>query len=552
MDCSLGSLLDLFDTAFRHTRPFLQKLVEFAKKIDVYVICALLALLLGYIDYTSLQTTGSLLLERRTFLAIFFLLAAGLKIDDKFPFIALVISVPNLAIIFVLTMQARHPGQFFSGLLSQVVAVAIASLFHARLSAAFISEVAFGKLQRELKDSQENGLFRLLNFSLIGCLKEKHKVVSQAYHVLQQVFRVDKAVVFLADYEHNQLIPYSVSGTGVDKNTGSLMVPPDFWDKHAYDPEKGVLNVIGGRSSLPSLRQLIPGASLEAVAVMPLSAAGRVIGMVAVIKQKPENRRFLDSELFTTFAYVLASALENCQIHEARLDQIDTATKKSEQIEASFSKYVSKAVVSELVNNENLAILGGKKRKITVMMADLRGFTRLIGVLNIEYLVQLLNGWFEQASALILKSQGTIDKYMGDCIMVIFGAPIAKPDDQLRCVYTAFRLQEQFEVFARNLSLPHGHSLGLGISITSGEAVVGNFGSSNRMEYTAIGEIVNLAARLEKIAEAGEIVVDEATFGQLPQHHFEYRVEKDIEVKGIANQTVYRLNAIIRQSAPVP
>ncbi|HPT48489.1 MAG TPA: adenylate/guanylate cyclase domain-containing protein [Candidatus Rifleibacterium sp.] len=528
-------------------RHHLDGLKEFVKT-DIFVICAVLASILGCFDAWNLFFHGALILSWRTFLAAGVLLAAGLKIEEKFAFWALALSAPNLAVIFFLAIARGMAGQFFAGLFSQLAAVILVSLFHARLSSSFISEIEFGRLKRALLDSQENGLARLLNFSLIGCMKDRQRVISQSYHVLQQVFYVDKAVVFLADYQNNQLVPYSGPGMMGEKSVGPIMVPADFWEKNSYDPEKGVSNVIGGRSNLPSLRQLLPGASLEAIAVMPLSAAGRVIGLIAVLKQKPENRTFLEPQMFSTFAYVLASALENCQLHEMRISQLDTATRKSQQIEASFSKYVSKAIVSELVKNENLAVLGGKKRKITVMMADLRGFTRLTGVLNIEFLVQLLNGWFEEASTLILKSQGTIDKFMGDCIMVIFGAPISKPDDQLRCVYTAFRLHEKFEAFSRNLKLPHGHTLGLGISITTGEAVVGNFGSSTRMEYTAIGETVNLSSRLEKLAQAGETVVDETTFNHLPTGHFDFAVEENIAVKGIAAQTVYRLRALLKDT----
>jgi adenylate cyclase len=130
--------------------------------------------------------------------------------------------------------------------------------------------------------------------------------------------------------------------------------------------------------------------------------------------------------------------------------------------------------------------------------------------------------------------------------MVIFGAPIEKADDVLRSVYTAFRLQEKFTEFRKTIELPEGYDLGLGISISTGTAIVGNFGSSNRMEYTAIGETVNLAARLEKLAGAGEIVVNENTFSQIPQHKFRYETESNVPIKGIANQTVYRLKEVLR------
>jgi class 3 adenylate cyclase len=130
--------------------------------------------------------------------------------------------------------------------------------------------------------------------------------------------------------------------------------------------------------------------------------------------------------------------------------------------------------------------------------------------------------------------------------MVIFGAPIEKPDDVLRCIYTAFRLQLKFAEFRKVIELPAGHELGLGISVSTGTAIVGNFGSSNRMEYTAIGETVNLASRLEKMAGPGQIVVDAITFSELPQERFNYDVETNVAIKGLANQTIYRLKEVLK------
>lgn len=521
-------------------------------KTDAFLVAVVCGFVMGVFDAYGLLSSQSLNFSIHLSLSIAMLMAIALIVEDKFFFWAMAVSFPNMSLVFIVGLFKGVIAQFLWVFLLQAVIIAAMSLYHMRLARDFIPESVFGKIKAELKDARENSFHRLLYFSLIGCMKDKNRIVSQTYHVLEELFKVDKAVVFIADYKNNMLVPFAGAGLLNDKNISPVMVTPDFWEKNSYDPEKGVLNVIGGRSNLPSLRQLIPGANLDATAVMPLSANGRVIGLLAVIKQKPENRQYLEPQLFVTLAYVLASALDNCSIHEMRISMLDSAQKKSRQIEASFSKYVSAAVVSELVDNENLATLGGKKRNVTIMMADLRGFTRLTGVLNIEYLVQLLNTWFEEASTLILKNHGTIDKYMGDCIMVIFGAPLEKADDALRCVYTAFRLQEKFYLFQKNLQLPQGYNLGLGISITSGEAVVGNFGSTTRMEYTAIGETVNLASRLEKIAGAGEIVVDEATFACMPKNRFKYSVEKNISIKGIADQTVYRLAEIIQDQPSDP
>lgn len=508
------------------------------------VILGMIAVL-GIIENQAIQNQLPLDYELRALFSLIILVLASLHIEDNFWLWAVAASFPNLAIVFFGAIYTSQPGVFLKVLFCQIVVVIAAVAFHKKLFSSFMSEVSFKKLKEEAGEGRQKNLQRILMFSLIGCLKERSRVISQAYHVLTEVFKVDRAVIFYADYEKNMLCPYDFTGNSHARGIQPLLVKSDFWTKNACDPEKGVLNVISGSSRLPSLRQLIPGANLDAIAVMPLSAEGRVIGMLAIIKQKDDNRYALEPELFITFANVLASALENCSIHEKRISQLDTANKKAQQIEASFGKYVSPTIVKELVQGESLAELGGKKRSISVMIVDLRGFTRLTSVMRLEYLVQMLNGWFEEASSLILRNHGTIDKYMGDGIMVLFGAPIAKPDDTLRAVYTAFRLQDKFSLLRRHIEVPVGHDLGLGISIATGEAVVGNFGSSHRMEYTAIGEVVNLAARLEKFADHGEIVIDEATFRQLPSDRFRFTIEKNVKVKGTVDQTIYRLSEIL-------
>lgn len=523
-----------------------------ALKKDLFWVALLIGIGIAYTDHYFITSTQAFNIYLRTMLSVLILIVAALSIEENFIFFSTILLFPNTAYAFYLAINAGLIGHLPWMLLSTLIVVLLMSLYNWRLSTSFMPEVSFVKMKEELKDLRENSMHRILYFSLVGCMKERDKVLSQAYHVLDNCFKADKSVIFLADYEKNQLVPHFVAGLR-DKGIPNILVNADFWTSHAYDPEKGVLKVIGGQSALPSLRQLIPDAQIETLVAMPLSANNKVIGLMTVIRQKPENRMYLDPALFATFGYVLASALDNCSVHETRKEMLDTAHAKSEHIQSAFGKYVSKSVVDELIENKTAVTLGGKKKKVSIMFADLRGFTQLSTQIPLETLVKLLNSWFEVASNLILKSEGTIDKYMGDGIMVIFGAPLEKPDDILRSVYTAFRLQERFKEYMEKINFPPHYSLGLGISIASGEAIVGNFGSSSRMEFTAIGETVNLSARLEKFASSGEIVVDEATFNQLPRERFKFTSEKNVQIKGLgANTCIYRLHKVVRVKRPTP
>jgi class 3 adenylate cyclase len=523
-------------------------LKQLVKSDLVWVILALCVLLAG-MDFYSLGRNGQLSIELRSMVCMLILALSALLIGENFIVWEIMILFPNTVAVFLFSIKFGSFKHFFWALATEFILVLMMSLFQWRLHQSFMPDQAFVKMKNDYKDLKENGLARILNFSLLGCLRDRSKIISQAYHVLEVIFKADYSMIFMADYEKNQLVPLPRKGEIVSKKISPIMVNPDFWQKAAYDPEKGVMSVISGNNRLPSLREVIPQANLDALAVMPVSANNKVVGLMAIIRQKPENRPFLDPALFATFGYVLGSSLENCSMHEYRKKMLDSAEKQSETIRNAFGKYVSDSVVEQLMNNREIATLGGKKMKVSILMADLRGFTSLSTKMPIEKLVQILNTWFDKATNLILKSFGTIDKYMGDCIMVIFGAPIQKPDDVLRCVYTAFRLMEKFKEFREIIELPPGHELGLGVSISTGQAIVGNFGSSNRMEYTAIGETVNLASRLEKLAGPGEIVVDAVTFSELPQEKFRYDYRQNVEIKGLANQTVYRLHEVLRNPA---
>lgn len=521
---------------------------EFKKllKNDLIWLIALFCIALAGVDFYHLSKHGRLAIEFRSILCVIIMMLATLFVEDNFVVWGIMILFPNTVAVFLFSLKAGSIKHFFWATFSELMLIFLMALYHWRLNRSFMPEQSFLRMKKELKDQKENGLARILNFSLLGCLRDRHKIIAQAYHVLEVSFKADFSMIFMADYEKNLLVPLPRKGSVISKNILPIMVKPDFWRKAAYDPEKGVLSVISGNTRLPSLREIIPQANFDALAAMPVSANNRVVGLMAIIRQKPENRHFLDPALFSTFGYVLGSSLENCSVHEYRKKMLDSAEKQSETIRSAFGKYVSDAVVDQLMNNREIATLGGKKMKVSILMADLRGFTSLSAKMPIEKLVHILNTWFDKATELILRSFGTIDKYMGDCIMVIFGAPIQKPDDVLRCVYTAFRLMERFHQFKEIIELPPDHEIGLGISISTGEAIVGNFGSSTRMEYTAIGETVNLASRLEKLAGPNEIVVDAVTFSQIPQEKFKYDFETNVAVKGLANQTVYRLREIVR------
>lgn len=158
--------------------------------------------------------------------------------------------------------------------------------------------------------------------------------------------------------------------------------------------------------------------------------------------------------------------------------------------------------------------LGGENRMVTVLFADIRGFTKFTEGHTANEVIETLNRIFNPLSNLIFAYRGTFDKYLGDGLMAFYGAPISEADDAKRALDTAFAMQRLFKTLRED---PENEmeGLDLGIGLHSGEAVVGNIGSEFVMDYTVVGDVVNVAKRLQEHAEAGQILISEATCEQI-------------------------------------
>jgi adenylate cyclase len=184
---------------------------------------------------------------------------------------------------------------------------------------------------------------------------------------------------------------------------------------------------------------------------------------------------------------------------------------------AQFAKYVSPDVVADILETREGLALGGKRRKVTVLFSDIRGFTGISEKITPEQVVSFLSQYFAEVTQIVFKHGGTVDKFIGDGMMAIFGAPKAHDDDALRAVRTAIEMIELMKVKGPEWSKFLGKEPSIGVGINSGEAVVGSIGSELRSDYTAIGDTVNLASRLETLTkELGvPLVISETTAAEI-------------------------------------
>lgn len=186
------------------------------------------------------------------------------------------------------------------------------------------------------------------------------------------------------------------------------------------------------------------------------------------------------------------------------------------QVRQTFERYVSPQVVEELLSDSANIQLGGIHRQITVLFADIRGFTSFTKSVGAEVAVEVLNRHLALAASAILSENGTLDKFIGDAVMAFFNAPLPQSDHTLRAVRAAWRMQRTLQEL--HTEMTPERSLHFGIAIVRGMAVVGNVGSPDLQNYTAIGDSINLASRLQGLAPAGVILLDVDAYEQVQEH----------------------------------
>lgn len=187
------------------------------------------------------------------------------------------------------------------------------------------------------------------------------------------------------------------------------------------------------------------------------------------------------------------------------------------QARSSFERFLPRQVVDQILRSPDEVRLGGVRQKVTALFADVRKFTTLSETSTPELIVNLLNQYFSMVSEIIFKHSGTLDKYIGDGLMALFGAPYVSELDAVKAVRAAVEMQRAMVGFNERRRADNLPPIQIGVGINTGSAIVGYIGSETRLDYTAIGDTVNIAARLESIAQPGQIVISENTMQSLDE-----------------------------------
>jgi adenylate cyclase len=255
----------------------------------------------------------------------------------------------------------------------------------------------------------------------------------------------------------------------------------------------------------------------------PLWNRNDVIGVLYC--DNPRSKQFIadDLEVFTALCNYAAVAIEQARLSQQLMEE----TRRRERLQ----RYHSPAVVNRILHSET-SIGGGfmtQERDVTVMFSDIVGFTKLCEHMPPVLVGELLNNYFSRMMEIIFEHEGTLDKFLGDAILVVFGAPFDQPDHAERCVATALDMRRELERINEDRG---GTPIRVRTAINSGRALTGDIGSPRRKEFTTLGDVVNTASRLEaNVAEPDQIVISETTRARLGSA-FEVRSLGSVKIRG--------------------
>jgi adenylate cyclase len=326
-------------------------------------------------------------------------------------------------------------------------------------------------------------------------------VVETAVDLLFKIEGAHRATLMFWDEDQQAFRPAEVFARGGKMTTAA---PASFDPRNLVlsktilkkvREENRPLHIRDARSHAEIGRSLsVLRAGIQAAFCSPLSFQGRFLGVLyADNLAAPDAFTPEDFRIFTTIAaqtgLALASAFTRGELLKREVEQ------------AAMRLYLSPQVAELITAAGGGVELGGVLQPVTVLFADIRNFTPLSEHMDAHEVVKLLNEFFTAMTGVILDGGGTLDKYIGDCVMALFGAPIPAADDTQRAVQAAIHMQ-------REVARLNG-KIRIGVGLHTGRAVVGNIGSEQRLQYTAIGDTVNVAARLVSRALPGQIVVSE-------------------------------------------
>ncbi len=414
------------------------------------------------------------------------------------------------------TVLLRNPEQ---------VAASIAQLDKSVISEAAVDSKDLLEDIEALRKKAET-LSRLYELNqMLGSVFSLEDIFKKVSEMLFRLTPADRFLVLLKDTGTGKLSPVATefriqAGRLI---AGDISVSQTVMDRVLNERMSLLSFDAQGDERLKSSQSIIMQ-NIHSVMCAPLLGKNGVLGVVYVdCLQIIQTFKEDDLELLNALAAETAIAVDNAITHEQLV--------REALARATYGRFMPKHVVDAILANPDQISMGGSNALVTMLFSDVRGFTSMSENLPPETVVQMLNEYFGDMAPIVFEYQGLLDKYIGDGLMALFGVPYQNEKSATNAVAAAVTMQRQMEKVNKELTNRGLAEIAIGIGINTGTVTVGYIGSEERTDYTAIGDAVNLAARLEKEAGRGQIIISYSTLEAIGDG-FPVKPKGEVLVKG--------------------
>jgi adenylate cyclase len=342
---------------------------------------------------------------------------------------------------------------------------------------------------------------------------------------------VDRVSILMLEGGSGELVP-RISRNHLDRS-GGVRVPRSI-ARRAVDERLAILTDNAAADERFKGKSIVMQSVRSAMCTPLMGSDGKVLGILYVDNMTATNS-FDDEDLefLIAFSGIAAVAIENSRL----TDRI----RREAVVLSNFQRYFAPDLARQIASEAEQVQLGGAKRPVVVFFSDIRGFTSISESMSPDEIASLLTEYFTEMVEVVFENSGTLDKFMGDAIMALWGAPIAHGDDADRAMRAALEQQAVLDTLNAKWADQGRQQLQIGIGINFGEVFAGNIGSDRRLEYTVIGDAVNTASRLCSKAGPGEILISEPFYRSLT-HPPAVEALEPLQLKGKARAVpVYRV-----------
>ncbi|MBU1107065.1 MAG: hypothetical protein KKB51_10385 [Candidatus Riflebacteria bacterium] len=415
-----------------------------------------------------------------------------------------------------------------------------------------LDETAEERMERETRQMKDDFSKRSMRLSTtlmriknLAKSLDRDQIFNNIIEIVTKGLDGTKVQLLINDEKDGKFIIVKAAGMK-PKEYKDLEIPHEEISMITHLLHQKMNEVTGGAGALgvkecemdPKTKGLVGQGVIKSILCAPVYAEGKLFAVINVEQMTNPDYTRDDQNLLATCADIAGLVMKNAKLYSATMDDLVSAQKlsedqlqKNEELKGSLSRIVSPSVAELIMSNPSGLKLGGSKCEVSMFFSDIRGFTKMSEGMDPTDIVEQLNVYFTRMTDILMELDGTLDKYVGDELMALFGAPVARDDDPIRAVLCGVRMLDALRELQEVWKEEGKPVIAIGVGVNTGEVTAGYMGSEKQLSYTVIGDNVNLAARVMSVAKPMEFFITRSTYERV-EPYFEITQRESIMVKG--------------------